>query len=496
MSIRLSFLSLGRFMNHLRILFFVVGLLFGSLVLAQGGNNGVLTGNLLDENSKALEGATVELLPADSLSRRSTITGKDGAFFFGNIPFGYYFLRISYAGLQALRIDSLYFREDRADFNLNDLVMKSAQSSNLQEVIIYSEKPLVESKDGNIIFNAGESALAAGSNASDLLASVPLVAKDGDGKITVRGKEPRILIDDKPVELNLQQLQDLLESMPGSAIEKIEVMTNPPPQYANEQGGVINIVTKKGRVGKSGRISLSGGSRGEVSTNGSYHYRKQGLSFSMNAGASYNRFTGNGYSSRENIYADSSNFLNTQSKYVNRGVRPNLRANIDYDVSKYQTFNATLQLNANDFLNQNWTEYRHINRFDDTYRLSERTIRNEGDNFNGSLQLSYRIRSKRAGEQLRLIADLNRSLNASDRDYYQQFFHPNHTPNGIDSTQEQSNRTRNSGYNFRANYDRPLIPEKTFLSIGSFYTRYNSDVTVDAGYYRKPDGQYIPLEML
>jgi outer membrane receptor for ferrienterochelin and colicin len=47
------------------------------------------------------------------------------------------------------------------------------------------------------------------------------------------------------VELNLQQLQDLLESMPGSSIEKIEVMTNPPPQYANEQGGVINIVTKK-----------------------------------------------------------------------------------------------------------------------------------------------------------------------------------------------------------------------------------------------------------
>ena len=64
----------------------------------------------------------------------------------------------------------------------------------------------------------------------------------------VRGKEPKILIDDKPVELNLQQLQDLLESMPGSSIEKIEVMTNPPPQYANEQGGVTlgiqNVMVK------------------------------------------------------------------------------------------------------------------------------------------------------------------------------------------------------------------------------------------------------------
>ena len=36
--------------------------------------------------------------------------------------------------------------------------------------------------------------------------------------------------------------------MPGSMIEKIEVMTTPPPNYANERGGVINIVTRKGKV--------------------------------------------------------------------------------------------------------------------------------------------------------------------------------------------------------------------------------------------------------
>ena len=143
-------------------------------------------------------------------------------------------------GLQVLTIDSIHFRTERFDFNLTDIVLKPKSTELLEDVVIYAEKPLIQSKDGNITFNAGESALAAGSNASDLLTQVPLVAKDADGKISVRGKEPKILIDDKPVELNLQQLQDLLESLPGSSIEKIEVMTNPPPQYANEQGGVIN----------------------------------------------------------------------------------------------------------------------------------------------------------------------------------------------------------------------------------------------------------------
>src|SRR5690606_14166746 len=129
--------------------------------------------------------------------------------------------------------------------------------------------------------------------ADELLTSVPLVAKDPDGKITVRGKEPRILIDDKPVELNLQQLQELLESMPGSSIEKIEVMTNPPPQYANEQGGVINIVTKKGRVGRTGRLSGTGGTRGEIHGGGNFTYQTQGIIMSTSAGLSSNSYVGN-----------------------------------------------------------------------------------------------------------------------------------------------------------------------------------------------------------
>src|SRR2546430_9337517 len=49
-------------------------------------------------------------------------------------------------------------------------------------------------------FNAGESALSAGSTANELLQNVPLVTKDPTGKILVRGKEPKILIDDKPEE--------------------------------------------------------------------------------------------------------------------------------------------------------------------------------------------------------------------------------------------------------------------------------------------------------
>lgn len=457
---------------------------------------GLLTGNVMDEKKKALEGATVQLISfTDSLNKRTVSSDNTGQFTFQAIPFGYYKLSISYIGLQPLTLDSIYFRTERYDFNMSDLILQPRTTDNLETVVIYAEKPLIQSKDGNITFNAGESALAAGSNASELLTNVPLVGKDPDGKITVRGKEPKILIDDKPVELNMQQLQDLLESLPGSSIEKIEVMTNPPPQYANEQGGVINIVTKKGKVGVSGRASLTAGTRGEASFNASFTYRKKGLAININAGGGYNRYEGNGYSVRNNMYTDSSNFFNTTNNYTNKSLRPNFRANVDYDINKNNLLNFVFSYNQNDFDNTNITEYRNINRNDELWKMSRREVLSQGNNYSPNLSLSYTLKGK-PGETLRIITAYNLSFNESDRNFYQQFFNPDLTPNGIDSVQQQLNETRINSYSGRVNYDKMLDNKKTFISLGTAYNRSNNHVTVDASYKKKPEGTMEKLDML
>jgi outer membrane receptor protein involved in Fe transport len=453
-------------------------------------------GTVLDEKSKALEGATVQLIGfKDSLRRKVTQTDKDGAFSLENISFGYYKLRISFTGFQTVTLDSIYFRAERFDFNLNDIVLKQNASSNLEEVIIYAEKPLVQSKDGNITFNAGESALSGGSNASDLLTNVPLVTKDPSGKLLVRGKEPKILIDDKPVELNLEQLQDLLESMPGSSIEKIEVLTNPPPQYANEQGGVINIVTKKGAVGINGRINVYGGTRGEAGGNASFNYRKQGFSVNVNAGAGFNQFAGSGYSNRQNIYADSTNNFYTSNNNENKSLRPNFRANMNYDVSKNHSLNLVLQYNQNNFNNQSYSQYKNLNRLDEIYRLSERNIVSHGDSYSPNISFSYTMKTNKPGESLKLIGNVNNSSSESTRDFYQQFFNPDHTPNGKDSTQQQTTENDTKGYSLRLNYDLP-IGKTTSVSTGTYYIDSRSDIESKAFYIRKADNEWAGLNAL
>lgn len=476
----------------------LVFLLFFGLMqtaFSQAKDPGVITGTVLDESKKAVVGASVDLmLMNDSTRKISGSSDQDGSFTLTNIPFGLYRLRLSYVGLQTLYLDSISFRTERFDFNLNDLLMKSKQSEQLDEVIVYAEKPLIQSKDGNITFNAGESALAAGSNASDLLNNVPLVAKNSDGKITVRGKEPKILIDDKPVELNLQQLQDLLESMPGSSIEKIEVMTNPPPQYANEQGGVINIVTKKGKVGKSGRINISGGTRGEASINGSFNYRKKGLAITITGGAGLNRLKGNGYSTRQNIYTDSSNYFNTTNDFLNRNTRPNFRFNMDLDLNKNNILNFVASYNQNDYNNSSSTRYTNINRNGQLWKYSSRDITSTGHTYSPSLSLTYTWKG-RPGETLRFISSYNFSANGGDRDFFQQYYDPLLNPT-TDSVQEQLTDNRTNGQNIQLNYDRLLVKSKTNLSFGSGYNRSNNHVNVDASYKKKPEGNMLPLDLL
>lgn len=459
--------------------------------------SGSLTGNIIDTKERAIEGATVSLYKmGDSLVRFRAISNKAGEFLFSGIRVaGHYSFTITYVGKSSYRLDSLYFRPDRFDFNIPDIILKDSSSIELTQVVIYAEKPLIESKEGNLTYNVTESATAAGSTASELLTQVPLVAKDADGKITVRGKEPRILIDDKPVELNLQQLQDLLESMPGSSIEKIEVMTNPPPQYANEQGGVINIVMKKGRVGKSGRIAISGGTRHEFGFSGNYNYRKKALSLSLNIGFNVNRFIGEGNSSRKNIYLDSVNYFNTLFTNQSTNNRPNGRLNLDYDFSKKSLLNLVIQFNQNSSEQNAWARFSTLNRYDSLWKLSERTTGSAVFSLNPGSSLTYTYKP-RAGETIRFFLTFNPGQTTTDKDFFQAYLKTGSSWVRTDSTQRQAIQNRIYGGNFRIAYDRYFIKSKLSLSTGAMYNGSWTRAITDAFYKKMPESFLLPLPLL
>ncbi len=487
-------------MKHiLSLTIFLASLLSSVAVSAQNKqtSGGLVIGSIMDaDNNKAIEGAAVSMeLLTDTVGLHNQLSLKNGEFLFDKLRFGYYRLRVSAVGYRPLSIDSIYIRAERFDFDLNDIKLNK-NSALMNEVIVYAEKPLIENKDGKIIFNTGESALSSGATTTELLKQTPLVNVDNDGKILLKGKEVKILIDDKPVELDAKQLQDLMESMPGSMIERIEVMTTPPPQYANERGGVINIVTKKGKVGFNAKINLNYGTRGEAGINGNVSYRKNKIAFNFSAGYGYSVFNGSSYSNRQNIYTDSSNYFNTVAESHNNSYRPNLRLSVDYELNKHQSLNFTTQYNGSNAVSENSTGYSNLNRFYQVYKLSNRTTGSDNTNRSPGFNLTYTHKGKNPATVLRIISGFNYNVYDNGREFYQEYLNPDNTPTGSDSTQQQNTSSKNNTISLRINYDKPLKAKKLSLNLGATYNRYNNHNILNTAFMKKPENIFVKNELL
>jgi ferric enterobactin receptor len=482
-------------LKHLSI-FISLLLALSSLAQTQQKNVGLVIGSILTPEGKPAAYANVQLrLLNDSSIKKQTVTDKNGAFELTELAFGYYRLTGSLVGYAVLNLDSIHLRAERYDFNLGDLKLNDSKGM-LEEVIIYAEKPLIESTDGKIVYNVGESALSGASTTAEILKSMPLISNDPNGKILLKGKEPKILIDDKPTDLTAAQLTDLLESLPGSSIEKIELMTNPPPQYANEAGGVINIVTRKGKIGLVGRVNVSAGTRGEVNVGSNISYRHNKFSININGGVGANRINGSSYSRRENYYTDSTSYFNTDGSYLNKNFRPNLRTQVDYDFTKQHNISLTYQGNLNYFDNNSTTQYTNINNDKQVYKLSKRSIGSDGTGYSHGLTLAYTFKAKLPGEVLRIITSGNIGKNDQDRDFYQRFLNADFLPNGLDSTQQQLTDNLSKAYSLRLNYDRPLKLKGSSLSTGVSYVGNNYHNVLNTSFLKQLDTTYIPNDLL
>ena len=121
----------------------------------------------------------------------------------------------------------------------------------------------------------------------DVLSAIPSVDVDGDGVVTLRGdSHVLILIDGKPSALFTGAAAgENLQSIPSRDIERIEVLTDPPPQFkAQGAAGVINIILRKKRAqGTSGSAQASAGAEGRYQFGGGLDYGSGPLTLSFSA---------------------------------------------------------------------------------------------------------------------------------------------------------------------------------------------------------------------
>ncbi len=210
---------------------------------------GKISGLVLDDAKKPLDGATVILLVAkDSVVVSSKLANPDGSFAFQNLKDDTYLIRVTYIGYKSYRSNPVVIEQQKA-VNLPAITL-SLTGKALSGVAVTAQRSYVQQKVDRTVINVGALASNTGANALEVLEKTPGVQVDADGNITFKGKSGvMVMIDDKPTYLSAANLATYLRSLPSSSLDQIELMDNPPAKYdAAGNAGVINIKTKKNSI--------------------------------------------------------------------------------------------------------------------------------------------------------------------------------------------------------------------------------------------------------
>lgn len=212
-------------------------------------NSGKISGAVQDASGKPLQLVTASLLKAAGAALvKTTITDKLGRYEFENAGQGDYIVSFSGVGLEKQQSERFSITGGATSHELKAVTMQP-EIKKMGDVTVTSKRPFIETKIDKTIVNVDASPTSAGSTALELLEKAPGVIVSNDGAISLRGKQGVIvMMDGKPSFLSPTDLSNLLKNMPASAIDQIEIMTNPSARYdASGNSGIINIKTKKGK---------------------------------------------------------------------------------------------------------------------------------------------------------------------------------------------------------------------------------------------------------
>jgi outer membrane receptor protein involved in Fe transport len=369
---------------------------------------GILKGKLADESTgKPIEYGTIAVLSAkDSSVAAGTITDPKGNFRIEQIPAGRYFVRIQFMGYETKIIKDIAFRPTEPEVNLGNLSIKPAASS-LQGVEITAEREMMVSNLDKKIINVDKSIASVGGSAVDVMQNIPSVSVDADGNVSLRGSDNiTILVDGKPTGLAEISSGDLLQQIPASSIESVEIITNPSVRYDPEgTSGIINIVLKKKSLqGLNGMVSFTAGTGERYNTSVNLNYRKN--KFNVFAGYD-NRLGGNkskGFTNRETFGSENSTVLHQYQNMSNQRNMHNLNTGFDFLMNDYNTLSFNFQMRDMAFGNEGDIQSYTFNASNDTSRNFNRWSDSDRNIRSYSYTASYKRKFDTKGKEL--TADL------------------------------------------------------------------------------------------
>lgn len=386
--------------------FAIITLIFCSqLSLAQGGRAqnrtngngeepyGVITGVVLDESTnQSVEYANIVLFRAkDSTMVTGTITDGKGKFLLDKLSPGKYYMRIQFIGYEFLNISDLTISPRSADIKLGNIQLKP-KSSALMGVEITSERALITNNLDKKVITVDKTMALGGGTATDVMENVPSVEVDSEGNVSLRGNSNiTLLVDGKPASQAGLSANDLLNQIPASAIESVEVITNPSVRYDPDgTSGIINIVLKKKTLqGFNGMVSANAGTGDKYNGSLVLNYRHEKFNASLNFDGRQHRRERNSESIRTSDYGQFVNILDQVSDGKMFHHMQNISAGFDYLIDTRNNLTLSVAKRDMGFGNEGDLITRSITN-DITDRLFNRSSESERVIDAWSYTLSYK----------------------------------------------------------------------------------------------------------
>ncbi|KQV82445.1 TonB-dependent receptor [Massilia sp. Root351] len=349
----------------------------------------------------------------------------------------------------------------------------STDAPDVASVVVSAERPT--NRIDRQVYDVKSDVGASNGSAADALNSVPSVAVDPDGSVTLRGSpNVQILIDGKPsAMLQGENRGASLNAIPAEDIESVEVINNPGAQFGNDGGGgpIINLVMRRTRrPGGFGVVNANGGTAGRYNTglSGTYNSGVFGIQGGLNV-----RHDGRASRSetvRDRIDPTTGAMVHSAQAGGSSGLNDNVGANasLNYNIGAKDTLAASLSYQGRDNAQRSQDRYlRHAadgagagpGPVDSDY---VRSTQRGGDSRNYGLGARWEHKGGVDGESMKVdlrVSSADNTHNSAYKNIYAV------APRGaLDQTSFQDNASNNRIIDFTGDYELPI--DRAMLKLG------------------------------
>jgi outer membrane receptor protein involved in Fe transport len=425
---------------------------------------GVITGSLRDSaTNQAVEfGSIVLYRVSDNSMVTGTTTDSKGKFLLEKLVPGKYFMRIQFIGYESKKIPDVNVSVKNADIKLGTIFIKPTSSS-LSGVVITSQKALITNNLDKKVISVDKNMSIGGGTATDVMENVPSVAVDAEGNVSLRGNSNiTLLIDGKPSTQTGLSASDILNQIPASAIESVEVITNPSVRYDPDgTTGIINLVLKKKALqGFNGMVSGNIGTGQKYNGSANLNYRRDKFNVFVGADLRMNHTITSMENIQTSIFNDTASTLKQwQDGYQDRNML-SFSGGVDYFINTRNNLTVSVQNRNMAFNSDGLTKNHEYDFANSLTRYYERQNYNHRKVDAFDYTLSYKHLFQQKGREFTndIIFSDNTMENGSDI-ITQYFISEGSEIIGLPNQQKNTARNENKALTIQGNYIYPKDAE-------------------------------------